>query len=195
MSFCEQLAIITTEAIREYDAAREIETQRMTEEWMAKVKKEFMEKCECEARNRSWSMELDVLLPRELSERKGKMEMVKLLRAMLKELGFSKGGRVSQPTYALTGSLWIINAKISVTWGAARPSPCNTPEKSLEKGGGTYVTCPICQEHGPVVALVPCGHVLCRECEHQHQKRQPGATRCPFCRQVTTSATKGLFLD
>ena len=45
MSFCEQLAIITTEAIREYDAAREIETQRMTEEWMAKVKKEFMEKC------------------------------------------------------------------------------------------------------------------------------------------------------
>lgn len=37
-------------------------------------------------------MEFDVLLPRELSERKGKMEMVKLLRAMLKELGFSKGG-------------------------------------------------------------------------------------------------------
>ena len=37
-------------------------------------------------------MELDVLLPREVSERKGKMEMVKLLRAMLKELGFSKGG-------------------------------------------------------------------------------------------------------
>ena len=45
MSFCEELAIITTEAIREHDAAREIETQRMTEEWMAKVKKEFMEKC------------------------------------------------------------------------------------------------------------------------------------------------------
>ena len=53
-------------------------------------------------------------------------------------------GGVSQPTYALTGSLWVINSKISVTWGAA-PSPCNTPEKSLEKGGGTYVTCPICQ--------------------------------------------------
>ena len=47
---------------------------------------------EREARNRSWSMEFDVLLPRELSKRKGKMEMVKLLRAMLKELGFSKGG-------------------------------------------------------------------------------------------------------
>ena len=53
-------------------------------------------------------------------------------------------GRVSQPTYSLTGSFWVINAKISVTWGAAA-SPYNTPETSLEKGGGTYVTCPICQ--------------------------------------------------
>ena len=37
-------------------------------------------------------------------------------------------------------------------------------ERSPRASGGTRVTCPICHEHRPAVVLVPCGHVVCRDC-------------------------------
>ena len=54
--------------------------------------------------------------------------------------------------------------------------------------GGSTSTCPICHEDQPVVALVPCGHVVCRQC--QGQLRQ-----CPMCRIELTGATRALFLS
>ncbi|CAK8995409.1 unnamed protein product [Durusdinium trenchii] len=56
--------------------------------------------------------------------------------------------------------------------------------------GGTLITCPICHEHRPGVALVPCGHVICRDCPSGQRMR-----RCPMCRESISAATRGLFLD
>jgi hypothetical protein len=52
------------------------------------------------------------------------------------------------------------------------------------------VTCPICHEHRPAVVLVPCGHVVCRECHGCQKLRQ-----CPMCREVIASTSRGLFMD
>ncbi|CAL1156549.1 unnamed protein product [Cladocopium goreaui] len=60
------------------------------------------------------------------------------------------------------------------------------PEKT---GKGTSSTCPVCFENGPVVALTPCGHVVCKQCQAAQRFRQ-----CPMCRQVVTGATTALFL-
>jgi hypothetical protein len=60
------------------------------------------------------------------------------------------------------------------------------PEKT---GKGTSSTCPVCLGNGPVVALMPCGHVVCKQCQASQKFRQ-----CPICRQGVGGATNGLFL-
>ena len=54
---------------------------------------------------------------------------------------------------------------------------------------GTSSRCPVCLENRPVVVLMPCGHVVCQQCQASHRFRQ-----CPMCRVDFTGATKGLFL-
>mmetsp|Transcript_104529 Transcript_104529/g.181517 ORF Transcript_104529/g.181517 Transcript_104529/m.181517 type:complete len:213 (-) Transcript_104529:73-711(-) len=59
-----------------------------------------------------------------------------------------------------------------------------------EAAGGPSLQCPICFETSAAVALVPCGHTMCRNC----------ATRvlnapCPSCRRHVTRMTMGLYID
>ena len=63
------------------------------------------------------------------------------------------------------------------------------PEKTGTGPSGTSSTCPICHEIRPVVALTPCGHVVCKQCQESQQ-----FGRCPMCRTQVTGATQGLFM-
>merc|ERR1712050_635997 len=56
--------------------------------------------------------------------------------------------------------------------------------------GITEVRCPVCLETGVGVALVPCGHCVCRRCASSLRNSD-----CPCCRRRTYTATDALFLD
>eukprot|EP00438_Fugacium_kawagutii_P032372 Skav234875 [mRNA] locus=scaffold840:357811:358296:- [translate_table: standard] len=56
------------------------------------------------------------------------------------------------------------------------------PEIALK---GTAGNCPICYENRPMVALMPCGHTVCQQCQRSQQLRQ-----CPMCRKNLTGATE-----
>lgn len=53
---------------------------------------------------------------------------------------------------------------------------------------GTSSSCPVCLENRPVVVLMPCGHVVCQQCQASRFRQ------CPTCCVDVTGATKGLFL-
>lgn len=59
------------------------------------------------------------------------------------------------------------------------------------RGGGAELLCPVCHETAPAVCLVPCGHVVCRECSEEMSPAQLGT--CPTCREGVTSVTRGVF--
>eukprot|EP00438_Fugacium_kawagutii_P032395 Skav234898 [mRNA] locus=scaffold840:682917:683453:+ [translate_table: standard] len=71
---------------------------------------------------------------------------------------------------------------ISVQW-EIRSTPA-TPAPNGIKGN-----CPICHENQNLVALIPCGHTVCKQCYGSHQ-----LCDCPMCRQTLTGATKALFM-
>ena len=71
----------------------------------------------------------------------------------------------------------------TASWSRAAPQ-----NESAADPAGSTSTCPVFHEDRPVVALMPCGHVVCRQC--QGQLRQ-----CPMCRIQLTGATRALFLS
>ena len=79
------------------------------------------------------------------------------------------------------------NLLIEASWGRARAEGCEASPTTA--CGGFVGPCGICHEDRQLVALAPCGHVLCRTCQQQigHQ--------CPFCRKPVRTATCGLFID
>mmetsp|Transcript_42004 Transcript_42004/g.90223 ORF Transcript_42004/g.90223 Transcript_42004/m.90223 type:complete len:197 (-) Transcript_42004:26-616(-) len=61
-------------------------------------------------------------------------------------------------------------------------------EKACSKHTGNLeAPCGICSETGPVMCLVPCGHLLCRPCALRQE------SCCPFCRSCI-SHRQALFL-
>ena len=71
--------------------------------------------------------------------------------------------------------------ELKVRW----PEEVSNGEERRPKTNMTS-TCPICQETKPVVALVPCGHLLCVECPNYVGQN------CPVCR-AHVSDNVGLF--
>mmetsp|Transcript_68211 Transcript_68211/g.121617 ORF Transcript_68211/g.121617 Transcript_68211/m.121617 type:complete len:186 (-) Transcript_68211:119-676(-) len=55
---------------------------------------------------------------------------------------------------------------------------------------GKMSQCPICFEVKASVALMPCGHTLCRDCA-----ANVTGGPCPSCRQQVTGFTRGLFME
>ena len=110
------------------------------------------------------------------------------LQGILAELGFHDGNveRFLHTPGRIGG---YYHASMTAKWTAG-DATSTSPEPIPTASGGTCVTCPICDEHRPAVGLVPCGHVVCRDCHRSQQLRQ-----CPMCRKVITSATQGLFMD
>ena len=182
MSLIHELSQTTAQARR--DAAErkrlyDLETRRLVQELVAPQKEKFTEECRKAARNQKNECCMSVPLSEEFKKRDGVMGLMEQkLRAMLGELGFHDGG------VAVCGFFFYVSAKwpVADAAGAQEPSP--------ERAGGTCITCPICQEHRPAVVLMPCGHVVCRDCQRCQQLRQ-----CPMCRGPVSSASDGLFMN
>ena len=177
MSFCQRLARKTVNQQQAYD----METQQMLQPWLTGIKEKFIQECEAAADQRLFSCSM--VLPRnpQLCDRRvGQDLLQQQLQGMLTELGFKD---------ATADVFRDCSGRIKAEW-TADDAASGSPERSLQAASGTCVTCPICHEHCPAVALVPCGHVVCRDCQRCQQLRQ-----CPMCRKVITSATEGLFMD
>ena len=161
------------------------ETQQLMQEAVATIKNNFMQCCEDASMVGECSVCLDFSVDRQVAHRQDYSceKLRDLLKEGLADLGLQRCD--VQGYDGIDGEVF----EISATWTADAETSCNG-EHTNPSSGGTRVTCPICHEHRPAVALVPCGHVLCRDCHRSKQLR-----RCPMCRKVITSATQGLFMD
>ena len=182
MSFIHQLSRATAQAQRAYD----VQTESLVQAFVATQKEKFMEACQEEAGKRKNSCCINAKLTEEIRTRDGKVavSVEQKLQAMLVELGFHDG---TVRWYAKTKH-WDAHFDLTATWPVADAT--SSKEPSPERAVGTCVTCPICQEHRPAVVLIPCGHVVCRDCQRCQQFRQ-----CPMCRRSVSSASDGLFMD
>ena len=184
MSLIHELSQTTAQARRdeaERKRLHDLETERLVQEFVDRVKEKFTEACRKEARNQKNHCCVGVKLSDEVRNRNGARVLTEQkLRAMLVELGFHDG-TVEWRSYH---DSFLVKA----TWPVA--DAASPKEPSPERAGGTCVTCPICHEHRPAVVLIPCGHVVCRDCHRCQQLRQ-----CPMCRGPISSASNGLFMD
>ena len=188
-------------------AQAQLETERLVDSLVAKEKDllfgnqrinqalqvRFTQQCRMAAQNERNSCSMEVRLSDEVKKRvRGKDVTQQKLRAMLVELGFHDGtverkGPVPVP---VLGGYSVIpeHFQLTATWPVAdAASPKEPPQK---RARGTSITCPICHEQRPAVVLMPCGHVVCRDCQRHQQFRQ-----CPMCRGPVSSASNGLFMD
>ena len=184
MSFRQQVAKKFVDARTAYDT----ETQRLQQLWVAEIKEKLMKQCEAAADQRQLSCTMLVDHPNHIiSSGVPPDSLQQQLQGLLAELGFQDGS--VKPFEGWKDGYFYVAHTLTAKW-AAEDATSTSPERSPKAASGTCVTCPICHEHGPAVALVPCGHVVCRDCHRSKQLRQ-----CPMCRKVITSATQGLFID
>ena len=178
MAFRQQLARRYVDTKQAYEA----ETQQMLQAWRAETKPKFIQACEAAADRRLCFCEMTVEVPHYLWNRGMRFDDFKqTLQELLMELGFPEG-KVKSDDYN-------DEYRIEVEW-RDEDATGSIPEPHPQTSRGTCTTCPICHEHRPAVALIPCGHVVCRDCHRCQQLRQ-----CPMCRGPITSATNGLFMD
>ena len=197
MSFAQQLGRNVVRAQQRYEIERqqyEAETQRLLQIWAAEIKEKFMAECEAASHRRELRCTMPVECPCDLGSRdyvdSGRLQQQ--LQGILAELGF-QDGTVTPFCDDRLGFLRkdFLHAEMTATWTVDNATS-TTPGPIPTASGGTCVTCPICHEHRPAVVLVPCGHVVCRDC-HRHRGQQ--LRQCPMCRKVITSASQGLFMD
>ena len=186
MSLIHQLSRATAQAQR--DAAErkrlyDLETERLVDQLVATEKEKFTENCWKAARNQKNECCIYVAPSDGVRNRSGGKDVTEQkLRAMLVELGFHDG----------TVRFWDshpLRFRVTATWPVAADA-AGSQEPSPERASGTFITCPICHEHRPAVVLIPCGHVVCRDCQRCQQLRQ-----CPMCRGPVSSASNALFMD
>jgi len=191
MSFAQQLGRNVVQAQQRYEIERqqyEVETQRLLQIWAAEIKEKFMAECEAASHQRELRCTMLVDYPRNLGSRDyvDQSRLEQQLQGILAELGFQDGTVTPFDRIHMT---YFTCAEMTAKWTVDNATS-TTPGPIPTASGGTCVTCPICHEHRPAVVLVPCGHVVCRDCQRSNQLRQ-----CPVCREVITSATQGLFMD
>ena len=147
------------------------------------MKNEFMQGCEDASKNGQCSYSGTFYLYQDVGLRED--YLIETAESLLKESLADLGLQCSEVTY---GRIYNNGFDVSGTWTA----DAETKGKNINPySGGTCVTCPICHEHRPAVALVPCGHVVCRDCHRSGKQLR----QCPMCRKVIISATEGLFMD
>ncbi len=167
------------------------ETDRLMDLAVDQKKKEIMEACEAASMSGAYHYSgAFSLFQHPVRARKDwtiqhDHRIVDKVRASLLELG------VASVDVYIVYAPYELRLNVSVNW-PAHVGACEEEAFEHSFGGtcGTCVTCPICQEHRPAVVLIPCGHVICRDCHRSQQLRQ-----CPMCRGPITSATNGLFMD
>eukprot|EP00438_Fugacium_kawagutii_P032374 Skav234877 [mRNA] locus=scaffold840:359148:359639:- [translate_table: standard] len=146
-------------------------------EWVEAIMQKFMAQCE-EAAKRGQCQQN--LLYNELCDSASTDSALNLLNQRLSELGLAHA-RAEQINHTLHG----ICVQVRANW---EPGP-DVPEKTGIAPKGTKGNCPICHENRHMVALMPCGHTVCQQCQRSQQLRQ-----CPMCRKNSTGATEALFM-
>ena len=195
MSFVQQLGRNVVRAQQQYDMERqqyEAETQRLLQLWVAEIKEKFMAECVEASHKRHLSCTMVVGHPDHLAARGAGGDLLNQLWGILAELGFQDGNVAPFAKRLALRPDSSYCALLTGKWTAedATSTRTTSPQQSPAARGGTCVTCPICHEHRPTVVLVPCGHVVCRECHGCQKLRQ-----CPMCREVIASTSRGLFMD
>ena len=181
-------------------AQAQLETERLVDSLVAKEKDllfgnqrinqalqvRFTQQCRMAAQNERNSCSMEVRLSDEIKNRDGAKDVTEQkLWTMLAEVGLHDGTVVEQPD---PFSIDMYDFLVRATWPVA--DAASPKEASPERARGTSITCPICHEQRPAVVLMPCGHVVCRNCRRCRKFRQ-----CPMCRGPVSSASNGLFMD
>ena len=146
------------------------------EQFREKIFSGFIAECEAQAAKGCCDCEKKYTSPEWWSD-----EDLETLKQRVGELGFSDFA--VEDVEEKRSRSWRI--EIYASWNLESQAP----EKTGTGPSGTSSTCPICHETRPVVALMPCGHVVCQQCQESQRFRQ-----CPMCRTQVTGATRGLFM-
>lgn len=126
----------------------------------------FMEKCRATADQGRCFCSVTKINIQPLCYMAGGAELVvQKFKEQMAEMGFPNG--VGNPYESSRGGNFVLD--LTATWEAEDTAACTVEEAAR---GGTRVTCPICHEHRPGVALIPCGHVMCRDCQLRFKKRR-----------------------
>mmetsp|Transcript_17002 Transcript_17002/g.28246 ORF Transcript_17002/g.28246 Transcript_17002/m.28246 type:complete len:183 (+) Transcript_17002:59-607(+) len=80
------------------------------------------------------------------------------------------------------------NWSISAGWHNVEENAASPCQEAA--AGSSTVQCPICFETSGAVALVPCGHTMCRNCANRVLHAP-----CPSCRRQVTAVTMGVYMD
>mmetsp|Transcript_40018 Transcript_40018/g.113463 ORF Transcript_40018/g.113463 Transcript_40018/m.113463 type:complete len:191 (+) Transcript_40018:91-663(+) len=114
--------------------------------------------------------------------------VTKCLQTRLDELGFASCSAILHPRYCgpynnvqTNKFFWVLTA----SWAGVQTEE---PKEQFAPTG-LSAGCPVCLETTAVVALIPCGHAVCRKCAVRFVK-----AKCPSCRQHVTGMTKGIFI-
>ena len=143
------------------------------DQWVNEVQQSFMEKCEAaatEGRCKAW---LEV----------GRPSMMHDSALQLLDDWFGKQGFTSYLAEYCTRDRKV---HLRAEWSMAK----ELPEQPATHPQGMKGHCPICHENRHLVALMPCGHSVCKKCHQGGQLRQ-----CPMCRTNLTGATRALFVE
>ena len=168
----------------------------MLETWLAEIKVRFIQKCEAAADRREFCCTMLVIFPHHLIKRGVTVSeglLSEKMQYMLAELGFrvqDGTGTVRHFDFRRVGPFCeAFCAELTADWDRWGDATSKRPEMRKETSA-TSAVCPICRDRRPAVVLVPCGHVVCRDCHRCQQLRQ-----CPMCRERIASATRGLFME
>lgn len=211
MSFLQELSQATAQAQRAY----ELETERLVQPLVATHKEKFTEECRKAAQNQQKECCIHVYLSDEVKKRDGGINFTEQkLRAMLLELGVHDGRvewrevvhplELQFPDGSMVHGMSVCTERFEVS---ATCPVTSSKQPSPEPAGGTCITCPICHEHRPAVVLIPCGHVVCRDCQRclpptwiyrllwPRWRGGQQLRQCPKCCGPISSASNALFMD
>ena len=158
-------------------------TQKMMLLKVAAIKNEFLRRCETASKDGALCCNFQIAVGQSLASRRGfTCEIMKeKLHEHLADLGSALC--ISHSLQPQGHVVFFLSA----SW-----DPDALTDDPPQVTGGTCASCPICYQHRPAVALVPCGHVVCRDCHRSNRHR---LQQCPMCRGVTTAVTRGLYMD
>ena len=141
------------------------------------MQQRFMQLCEEQATQGNCEADLEEDVPNLICSMWD--SALRLLKEWLGTLGFD--------SHSADHDAWQDTVTIWAAWSMAKEGK-DLPEPTLPRGIKGH--CPICHEIRHLVALVPCGHSVCKKCHQGGQLRQ-----CPMCRTNLTGATRALFVE
>lgn len=189
MTFAQSLARKADDVEKKLDAQEALEIQA----WAAEVLERIKERCIRASAQGHYDYSCVTTVCEEA--RKGNRGLAKkLLDQHLRGLGFNRvsvaAASPADISHLRPGEVCF---RTEVSWKlVSRIAISTTAEPAAKRLKGYLGRCQLCEENRSMIALAPCGHVLCRECRQKQARRDQ---KCPFCRQVVVCVTEGLFLS